>query len=53
MENESKKQVEKVDKSDEKLLLSDVSCSYIDLIVNVALINREKDRKWAERNELE
>ena len=42
----------KIDKSDEKLLLSDVSCSYIDLIGDVALIKREKDRKWAERNGL-
>jgi|LakMenE01Jun11ns_1017448.scaffolds.fasta_scaffold9830607_5 hypothetical protein len=37
----------------EKLHISDVSCSYIDLIGDVALIKREKDRKWAERNELE
>ena len=36
-----------------KLVISDVSCSYIDLIGDVALIKREKDRKWAERNELE
>ena len=53
MENENKKQVEKVDSTDEKLLLSDVSCSYIDLIGDVALIKREKDRKWTERNGLE
>jgi hypothetical protein len=42
----------KIDESDEKLLLSDVNCSYIDLIGDVALIKQEKDRKWAERNGL-
>jgi hypothetical protein len=38
---------QKLDKSNEKLHISDVSCSYIDLIGDVALIKREKDRKWA------
>jgi hypothetical protein len=42
-----------LDKSNEKLHISDVSCSYIDLIGDVALIKRENDRKWAERNGLE
>jgi hypothetical protein len=35
-----------------QLNISDVSCSYIDLIGDIALVRREKDRKWAERNGL-
>ena len=50
---EDKNLEQNLDRSDEKLHLSVVSCSYIDLIGDVALIKQEKDRKWAERNELE
>ena len=50
---EDKNLEQNLDKSNEKLHISDVSCSYIDLIGDVALIKQEKDRKWAERNELE
>ena len=39
---------DKSKKSDKKLHISDVSCSYIDLIGDITLIKREKDRKWAE-----
>ena len=42
-----------LENTDKKLHISDVSCSYIDLIGDVALIKREKDREWAERNGLE
>jgi hypothetical protein len=50
---EDKNLEQNLDKSNEKLHISGVSCSYVDLIGDVALIKREKDRKWAERNELE
>jgi len=50
---ESKNLEQNLDNSNEKLHISDVSCSYIDLIGDVALIKREKDREWAERNGLE
>lgn len=58
MEKEQKELQGKIEldaeiKRKEQLFLSDVSCSYIDLIGDVALIRREKDRKWVEHNGLE
>jgi hypothetical protein len=50
---EDKNLEQNLDMSNEKLHISGVSCSYIDLIGDVALIKREKDREWAERNGLE
>ena len=50
---EDKKLEEKSENSNEKLHISDVSCSYIDSLGDIALTEREKKRKWAERNGLE
>ncbi len=46
---EKQKQLEKQFK---KLHISDISCSHIDLLGDIALAEREKSRKWAERNGL-
>jgi hypothetical protein len=45
---EDKNLEQNLDKSNEKLHMSDVSCSYIDKLGDDALKQREIDRKWAE-----